>query len=140
MREARELHQEKEDAKEADIVRKAKDKVRRQLAKEDKQRINEMTKASKATKQKHKEDAEQEKKRLIDEARFVQEFNTQLKAERRLMQEKQKVKQVVFTIPEEASIEEECEVEDGVVKPASSRPQRMRNPPKWHGDSVITIE
>jgi predicted secreted protein len=56
------------------------------------------------------------------------------------MQEKQKVKQVVFTIPEEASIEEECEMEDGVVKVASRRPQRMRNPPKWHGDSVITIE
>ena len=36
--------------------------MRRQLAKEDKQRINEMAKASKATKQKHKEDAEQEKK------------------------------------------------------------------------------
>jgi hypothetical protein len=42
--------------------------------------------------------------------------------ERRLMQEKQKVKQDVFTIPEEASIEEECEVEDGVIKLASSRP------------------
>ena len=99
-----------------------------------------MMKASKAAKQKHKEDAEQEKKRIVDEARFIQEFNTQLKAERRLMQEKQKVKQVVFTIPEEASIEEECEMEDGVVKVASRRPQQMRNPPKWHSNSVITIE
>ena len=45
------------------------------------------------------------------------------------MQEKQKVKQVVFTIPEEASIKEEYEVEDGVVKAASSWPQRTRNPP-----------
>ena len=140
MREARELHQEKEDTKEANIVRKVKDKVRRQLAKEDKQRINEIAKASKATKQKHKEDAEQEKKRLADKARFVQEFNAQLKAERRLMQERQKVKQVVFTILEEASIEEEYEVEDGVKKVVSRRPQQMRNPPKWHGDSVITIE
>jgi hypothetical protein len=60
--------------------------------------------------------------------------------ERRLMQEKQKVKQDVFTIPEEASIEEECEVEDRVIKPASSRPQRMRNPPKWYSDFVIMIE
>jgi hypothetical protein len=57
-----------------------------------------------------------------------------------LIQERQKVKQVVFTIPEEASIEEEYEVEDGVEKVVSRRPQRMRNPPKWHGDSVITIE
>ena len=56
------------------------------------------------------------------------------------MQERQKVKQVVFTILEEASIEEEYEVEDGVEKVVSRRPQRMRNPPKWHGDSVITIE
>ena len=30
-----------------------------------------MAKASKATKQKYKEDAEQEKKRLVDKARFI---------------------------------------------------------------------
>jgi len=38
------------------------------------------------------------------------------------MLERQKVKQVVFTIPEEASIKEEYEVEDGVKKAASRRP------------------
>ena len=43
-------------------------------------------------------------------------------------------------ILEEASIEEECEVEDGVVKAASRRPQRIRKPPKWYSDSVIMIE
>ena len=56
------------------------------------------------------------------------------------MLERQKVKQVIFTIPEEASIKEEYEVEDRAEKAASRRPQRMRNPPKWHGDSVIMIE
>ena len=39
-----------------------------------------------------------------------------------MIQEKQKVKQVVFTIPKEASIKEEYEVEDRVVKAASRRP------------------
>jgi hypothetical protein len=97
--------------------------VQRQLVREDKQRINKMVKASKATKQKYKEDTKQEKKCLIDEACFIQEFNAQLKAERRLMQERQKVKQAVFTILEEASIKEEYEVEDGVEKVVSRRPQ-----------------
>jgi hypothetical protein len=60
--------------------------------------------------------------------------------ERRLIQEKQKVKQDIFTIPKEAFIEEKYEVEDRVIKLASSRPQQMRNPPKWYSDSVITIE
>ena len=42
--------------------------MRRQLAKEDKQKIDEIIKANKATKQKHKEDTKQEKKRLVDKA------------------------------------------------------------------------
>jgi hypothetical protein len=42
--------------------------------------------------------------------------------ERRLMQEKQKVKQDIFIIPKEVSIEEKYEVEDRVIKLASSRP------------------
>ena len=38
------------------------------------------------------------------------------------MQQKQKLKKVVFTIPKEPTIEQVCEVEDGVVKLASGRP------------------
>ncbi|KAF2804281.1 uncharacterized protein BDZ99DRAFT_525876 [Mytilinidion resinicola] len=99
-----------------------------------------MTKASKATKKKHQLDAEGEKKRAADEAHYAREFNKQLKEKSKLMQQKQKAKTVVFTIPEEPSAEQECEGEDGVVKATSGRPQRMRNPPKWHDDSVVVIE
>ena len=56
------------------------------------------------------------------------------------MQQMQKAKQVIFNIPEEATIEEEYEVEDGVVKPASSRPQRERRTPSRYNDSIIIIE
>ena len=56
------------------------------------------------------------------------------------MQQKQKLKKIIFTIPEEPTIEQVREVEDGVVKSASGRPQRVRKPPQHLKDSVIVIE
>ncbi|KAF2802311.1 uncharacterized protein BDZ99DRAFT_469068 [Mytilinidion resinicola] len=56
------------------------------------------------------------------------------------MQQRQKVKNVVFAIPKEPTVEQNCSVEDGVVKSASGRPQRLRNPPKRYDNSIITIE
>ncbi|KAF2809139.1 uncharacterized protein BDZ99DRAFT_463945 [Mytilinidion resinicola] len=56
------------------------------------------------------------------------------------MQQRQKVKKVVFTIPEEPTVEQNCGVEDGVAKSASGRPQRLSITPKRYANSIITIE
>ncbi|XTI93663.1 hypothetical protein V2W45_1433325, partial [Cenococcum geophilum] len=55
------------------------------------------------------------------------------------MQQRQKIKKVVFTIPKEPTIEQVRKVEDGVVKSASGRPQQVRKPPQHLKDSVIVI-
>ena len=89
---------------------------------------------------KEKDNTKALKKREREEAREARDIEKQLQAERKLMQQKQKLKKVVFTIPEEPTIEQVREVEDGVVKSASGRPQRVRKPPQHLKDSVIVIE
>ena len=56
------------------------------------------------------------------------------------MQKRQQIKKVVFTVPNELTAEEIYQVEDGVVKTASGRPQRVRKLPQHLKDSVIIID
>ncbi|KAF2802629.1 uncharacterized protein BDZ99DRAFT_503812 [Mytilinidion resinicola] len=140
VRQARELYQEKEDAKARDTALKAEEKVQKQLAKEEKERIAEFNRSAKAAKQREQKDAEDLKKRKAQEAREARDAEKQLKDERKVIQQRQKARQVVFTIPEEPTGQQNHEVEEGVVKSTSGRPQRIRNTPKRYDDSVIMIE
>ena len=134
------LNQEKEDAKACNIASKAEEKVQRQLAKEEKERILVSNHTIRATKKKEKEDAKALKKREREEEKEARYAAKQLQKERKLIQERQKVKKVVFTIPNKPTAKEIYKVEDGVVKTASGRPQRVRKLPQHLKDSVITID
>ncbi|KAF2802143.1 uncharacterized protein BDZ99DRAFT_336842, partial [Mytilinidion resinicola] len=79
VRQARELHQEKEDAKARDISSKAEDKVQKRLAKEEKERIAELNRTRKATTKKEKDDAAALKKRQLEEIRIAREFEFELR-------------------------------------------------------------
>jgi hypothetical protein len=81
------LNQEKEDAKACDIALKAEEKVQRQLAKEEKERIL-VSNRIRATKKKEKEDAEALKKREREEEKEARDVAKQLQKERKLMQER----------------------------------------------------
>ncbi|KAF2802745.1 uncharacterized protein BDZ99DRAFT_199391 [Mytilinidion resinicola] len=140
VRQARELHQEKEDAKARDTASKAEEKIQKQLAKEEKERIAEFNRSAKAAKQREQKDAEDLKKREAQEAREARDAEKQLKDERKVIHQRQKARQVVFTIPEEPTGQQNHEVEEWVAKSASGRPQRIRNTPKRYDDSVIMIE
>src|SRR6266567_4186867 len=109
-----------------------------QLAKEEKERILVSNCIMRATKKKEKEDAEALKKREREEQKEARDAAKQLQKERKLMQERQKNKEVIFTIPNKLTAKEIYEVEDGVVKIASGRPQRVRKLPQHLKDSVIT--
>ncbi|KAF2805357.1 uncharacterized protein BDZ99DRAFT_480734 [Mytilinidion resinicola] len=119
---------------------KAEEKVQKQLAKEEKERIAEFNRSAKAAKQREQKDAEDLKKRKAQEAREARDAEKQLKDKRKVIHQRQKARQVVFTIPKEPTGQQNHEVEEWVAKSASGRPQRIRNTPKRYDDSVIMIE
>lgn len=114
--------------------------MQRQLAKEEKERILVSNCTIRATKKKEKKNAKGLKKHKKEEEKEACNIAKQLQKKRKLMQERQKVKKVVFTIPNKLTTKEIYKVEDGVVKIASSRPQRVRKLPQHLKDSVITID
>ncbi|KAF2498951.1 hypothetical protein BU16DRAFT_536921 [Lophium mytilinum] len=121
-------------------VDQAEEKVQKQLAKEEKERIAEFKRSTKNNRQRERKDAEALKKRREQEDQEARDAEKQLKDERKAMQQKLRTQQVVFTIPEEPTGVQNREVEEGVVKSASGRPQRTRNTPKRFHNSVIVIE
>jgi hypothetical protein len=140
VRQARDLLQEKEDAKARDEALKAEDKVQKQLAKEEKDRLAEEKRINRALAKERREELEAAKRAQIVANKEVRAEAKKVKEAKKVMDKSRKARQGVFTIPEEPFVEVIREEEEWNQKSASSHPQRQRRPPKWLDNTIITIE